>query len=499
MARLQIRLFGAPSVLLAGELEADLRSDKARGLLAYLAVESDQAHRREKLAGLLWPDYPDHSARANLRRALADLRLAIGDQQASPFFLHIGQDTIQFNTRSDATVDVLAFTGHLKSSTLAGTHESLDLQSTVRAFEEAVTLYRGPFLEGFSIPDSPDFEEWALLTREQLNRLMLQALHGLAAAYQELGQYEAALRHAWKQVEMDPWQERAHRQVMALLTLNGQRAAALAQYETCRRLLKSELGTEPSAQTRQLVEQLRSGEWTPDTSGKAAPPVTAARATGACPYRGLAAFREEDAAFFFGRDDLAAELAETLGQTLAAAAVVGASGSGKSSLVFAGVLPRLRTEGSWLIARFRPGSQPFQALAAALAPSLEPALNETDRLIEAGKLTRALGERELTLDDVAARLLAKQRDARRVLLVVDQFEELYTLGVEPPVRQRFLDALLEATRSTCPEEAPRLSLLLTLRADFMAQALAYRPFADVLQGAALAIGTDDSRGTTRRN
>ena len=100
---------------------------------------------------------------------------------------------------------------------------------------------------------------------------MLQALHRLAAAYQELGEYEVALPHAWRQVEMDPWQESAHRQVMALLALSGQRAAALAQYETCRRLLKAELGTEPSPQTQQLVEQLRSGEWPPDTAGRAAP------------------------------------------------------------------------------------------------------------------------------------------------------------------------------------------------------------------------------------
>ena len=74
MAQLQIHLFGAPTVILASGSEASLPSDKARGLLAYLAVEAGQAHRREKLAGLLWPDYTESSARANLRRALADLR-----------------------------------------------------------------------------------------------------------------------------------------------------------------------------------------------------------------------------------------------------------------------------------------------------------------------------------------------------------------------------------------------------------------------------------------
>ena len=105
-------------------------SDKARGLLAYLAVEAGQAHRREKLAGLLWPDYTESSARASLRRALADLRLAIGDQQASPSFLLIGQETIQFNTQ--ATPPSTSWLHRAPEEQHdRRTHESLDPQSTV--------------------------------------------------------------------------------------------------------------------------------------------------------------------------------------------------------------------------------------------------------------------------------------------------------------------------------------------------------------------------------
>ena len=109
MALLQIRLFGAPEITLDGKAAGDLRSDKALALLAYLAVESDQAHRREKLAGLLWPDYTESSARTNLRRGLADLRQAIGDHQAVPPYLQITREGIQLNTGSDAWVDVVAF------------------------------------------------------------------------------------------------------------------------------------------------------------------------------------------------------------------------------------------------------------------------------------------------------------------------------------------------------------------------------------------------------
>jgi DNA-binding SARP family transcriptional activator len=97
MARLSIRLFGSFEATLEGEPVTGFVSDKVRALLIYLAVESDRPHRREALAGLLWPDYPEPSARASLRRALTNLRMVIGDRDASPPFLSISRQTIQFN------------------------------------------------------------------------------------------------------------------------------------------------------------------------------------------------------------------------------------------------------------------------------------------------------------------------------------------------------------------------------------------------------------------
>ena len=94
----------------------------------------------------------------------------------------------------------------------------------------AVAVLRGRFLEGFSVPDSTAYEEWALFTREQIDRLVLSALHSLAAYHEERGQYEQALPHAWRQVELEPWHEESHQQLMRLLVLNGDRSTALAQY-----------------------------------------------------------------------------------------------------------------------------------------------------------------------------------------------------------------------------------------------------------------------------
>jgi predicted ATPase/DNA-binding SARP family transcriptional activator/predicted negative regulator of RcsB-dependent stress response len=223
--------------------------------LVYLAVETEQPHRRETLAGLLWPDWPESSARASLRRALANLRQVIRDHQATPPFLHISRQTIQFNPASDAWVDVTAFANITAHRPPGGP----TIQGTIDRLEEAVGLYRGEFLEGISLPDSPPFEEWTLLQREQSQRLVIEALHRLAQACEQIGQYERGLPHAWRQVDLDPWREKAHRQLMRLLTLSGQRGAALAQYETCRSLLAQELGVEPGEETTRLYEQIRDG------------------------------------------------------------------------------------------------------------------------------------------------------------------------------------------------------------------------------------------------
>jgi WD40 repeat protein/DNA-binding SARP family transcriptional activator len=493
MEGLQIRLFGAPAITLPAGCEAGLSSDKARGLLAYLAVESAQAHRREKLAGLLWPGYTESSARANLRRALADLRQAIDDHRATPPYLLIAQETLQFNTASNSFVDVAAFVRLTSLTVLTGSttgpiSQSSAPQSTFSLLEQAVALYRAPFLEGFSIPDSAPFEEWVLLSREQLNRLILQALSRLADAHQAQGEHQRALSFAWRQVDMDPWQESAHRQVMQLLALSGQRAAALAQYESCRGLLAAELGVEPSEQTRLLVERIRREEWPPPAAATVELPAPRPRAVGSCPYRGLASFRQEDAPFYFGREAFGEQLVLALDQQAPVVAVIGPSGSGKSSVVCAGLLPRLNQELRWLVTAFRPGGQPFEALAAALLPLLAPGAGKASRLVETQRLANALQKAELSLRRVAARMLEGHPQAGRLLLVIDQFEELYTLCPQPELRQRFVDTLLAAVRPDHPGATPRGALLLTLRADFMGQALAYRPLANALQAGALLLG-----------
>jgi DNA-binding SARP family transcriptional activator len=253
MAHLSLSLLGPFQVTLDGQPVAGFKSNKVRALLAYLAVEADRPHRREVLAGLLWPDWPDRDALSNLRYALSNLRRVIGDRTAEPPFLQITRDTLQFNTASDYWLDVTAFTEMVEADK--------DHPSAMDQLEQAVALYQGGFLEGFSLSlsDSPAFEEWTLFTRERLARQMSSALHHLAATYEERGEYEEAQSCAWRQIELEPWDEAAHQQLLRTLALGGQRGAALAQYQTCRRLLAQELGVEPAQETTRLYEQIRTG------------------------------------------------------------------------------------------------------------------------------------------------------------------------------------------------------------------------------------------------
>ncbi|MEG4595376.1 AAA family ATPase [Microcoleus sp. F8_C2] len=211
-----------------------------------------------------------------------------------------------------------------------------------------------------------------------------------------------------------------------------------------------------------------------------------------CPYRGLSAFREEDAPFFFGREAFTNQLAAAIHRKQLVA-VIGASGSGKSSVVFAGLIPQLRSIGTgilpvlekenWLIISYRPAERPFFSLATALIPQLEPHLSETDQLVESNKLAMALDSQDLRLSDVIDRILRKHSERSQLLLAIDQFEELYTLCHNRRESQRWLDSLLTAIQGI-----PQLTIVLTLRADFLGQALSYRPFADALQDADVKLG-----------
>ena len=216
------------------------------------------------------------------------------------------------------------------------------------------------------------------------------------------------------------------------------------------------------------------------TTAEASSPLTR---PALCPYRGLDAFREEDAALFFGRDSFAENLLDRVLHH-PVVAVVGASGSGKSSVVQAALLPRLRRRGgtsaTWDAIICTPGTQPFHRLATALLPLLEPNAGVTDRLVESGKLGDYLATGGYLSSSVEK--AADLQKVDRLLLVVDQFEELFT-QTPSDQRDKFIAALLQATRDS------KLRLIFTLRADFYGVVLgANRDLSECFEKAQVNLG-----------
>jgi DNA-binding SARP family transcriptional activator/predicted ATPase len=259
MAHLTVSVLGELEVSIDDVPIQSFESDKVRALLAYLVVEADRSHPREALIGLLWPDSAEEVARHNLRQALFNLRLVLGDHTAKPPYLLITRGAIQFNRESDYSLDLDQFNGYFYAWEKNQDPENTDTSSLVPQLEEMVKQYQGDYLQHFSLRDSAEFEDWVLVQRESLRQRMMNVLTYLANEYEHRGNFQAARCYALHQLKLDPWREEAHYQVMQMLAFEGERSSALAQYENCKKVLAEELGIEPSAKTRDLYEQIRSG------------------------------------------------------------------------------------------------------------------------------------------------------------------------------------------------------------------------------------------------
>jgi len=255
MAELVLRFLGGFEALLGSVPASGFESDKARGLLAYLAVKAGRAQRREILAGLLWPELTEQAARANLRRVLSNVRDVIGDREVEPPLLIISRQAIQFNEEANCRLD----TADLEFAVKAAQLHSSDTD----ALEAALAGYKGEFLAGFTVPDSISFEQWLLERREHYRQLLFKGLERLVNRYEAYGNWDAALGAARRQLAIDPTREEGQRQAMRLLALMGDRSGALAQYESCCAILDDELGVEPEEATTALYEQIIDGslEW----------------------------------------------------------------------------------------------------------------------------------------------------------------------------------------------------------------------------------------------
>ena len=270
MAKLALAFLGAFHVTLDDQPITRFGTDKTRALLAYLAMESERAHRREALADMLWPDQSDDAARHSLRQALLRLRGAIGDTESTTFLL-ISPEAIHFNRTSAYSLDAAEF------STLVGacqthSHSRLtDCAACIARLQQAADLYRGELLKDLFLGESTQFEEWVIVRRELLHRQALESLDTLATHHLEHDEYTRARNYAARQIELEPCHEEAHRALMSALARDGQRGAALAQYDACRKILAREFNTAPSEETTKLHEKIRAGAFEAKSPAAGAP------------------------------------------------------------------------------------------------------------------------------------------------------------------------------------------------------------------------------------
>ena len=251
---LDIRLLGPPVILVRGRpLAVDTR--KAVAILALLAADG-RAYAREELAALLWPDADDASARGALRRTLSTLRAAVGSE------------AIAIDRGRVALVDAAV------RSDIADLERrsASDAVADLRAIGE---LARGPFLAGFTLRDSPEFDDWRAARAVAIERTVLGAMDRLGVALQGSGDLAGAIAATDRRLELDPLDEAAHVRLMELLAASGDRSAALRQYRTCVAILDRELGVEPLATTTAGYEAIRDGETParPSTPSGSEPPV----------------------------------------------------------------------------------------------------------------------------------------------------------------------------------------------------------------------------------
>lgn len=316
----QLRVLGTPHLHRAGQPPVPLER-KPAAILAYLALEGPTP--RSRLAGLLWPDGSDASARNNLRQALFTLRRFEG--------LFSGSDPLGLGPGVESDVT--------------------ELQSRITSGQGQGLEWQGQLLEGYDYGDCPELEEWLLHERERLQELRREGLGLLCEGLEREGKLSEALSWAQKLLEVDPISEASHRRAMRLHYLLGDRAAALRAYRRCAEVLQRELGVRPLEETRALAQEIERGVHALPSSVRRQIPLAVVR-----PPRLVG--REREWALM--------EDAWERGQVIV---VSGEPGSGRSRLM----LDFAASKGNFLLLEGRPGDRdvPYATHARTYRQTLE--------------------------------------------------------------------------------------------------------------------------------
>lgn len=320
---LTFRLLGTADIQVAGQ-PLMLPDQKARGLLFYLAA-TEHPHTRDHLASLFWSESPDSNARHSLRSSLYHLRQAFHASGAEAALVVEG-DLVALQLDEDAC-DVVRF-------------RRLSASGDEQALVEAISLYRGSFLQGFTLADAPFFQEWMRAEQDALCRACLDTLNHLVSLAEDRQAWEQAITYARRMVQLDPLAEDAQQKLISFYLRAGAIGPALRQYRQFEVELRQELGLTPSLGTQALIQhalRIRRNE-----ASSANKPVTSPGAF-------------SQSLPLIGRDDLLTKLLVLSRQAQAgrgvAVLVQGEDGMGKSRLLDELADRLSREASSWLILR----------------------------------------------------------------------------------------------------------------------------------------------------
>ncbi len=362
---LELRILGQFDVQFDGRT-IDIASRPAQNLFAYLCFHPDLQHRREKLAGMLWPDSDESNARSNLRHALWRL----GESVGKDVFL-ADKLSISINPDADLWVDVVEF-------------EASSDDDTLEAVLTAVQLYQGELLPGF-------YEDWVELERERLRAVYDRKVERLIALQLDSGRWAAAVEWSERWIAQGDVPESAFRSLMTAYRALGDSAKIVATYERCRTILREELEVEPSAETTRLYEDLiepGSAIELPASPPGEVPPAATDSSEAFQLDPGRNTWLEESASdVFVGRDWQLAALDRMLDAAGHGhgklAMIVGEAGSGKTTLAAAFARRALSGDGDVAVAMGRcdvytGGGNPYAPFQEVLGCLLEE-LNVDDR------------------------------------------------------------------------------------------------------------------------
>jgi basic membrane lipoprotein Med (substrate-binding protein (PBP1-ABC) superfamily)/DNA-binding SARP family transcriptional activator len=449
-ATCSVRLLG-PIELGTDGRTADLGAPKQRALLLVLLLSANETVPTDRLIELLWGERAPRTAAHSIQIYVSELRKTMASLGRVPSIV-TRSPGYRLEVEPD-DVDAFRFERLLREGNRAlRTGAIADGAAILRS---ALNLWRGTALADFA------YDDFAQEPARRWQDLRLDALESLAGAELQLGQVDEALRWAEAVIAEEPLRDHGQELVMLALYRAGRHVDALRAYERHRERLSDELGVIPSPPLRQLHERILLHDATllPDP-----PAATTIEMVVRNPYKGLRAFREEDSGDFFGRDALVTQALGAFRAEAPLIALVGPSGSGKSSVVAAGIVPAVRAAASHgsercMVRSVIPGPHPLDDVTAAIWS--EETTSEVRYPGAGDPATRTHG-------------LPIPAGYDRILLVLDQFEELF-LAADEPARLVFIDALT----ATLHQPDSRVTILLTLRADFYDRPLSYGEFAEV--------------------